>query len=118
MASLKLHPSESVLVVGKPPIAVVWPKYLFTAGLYGLWRRRQVVVLTDQRVIMGKGIMSRRERSIPIRKIDGAAYKRRGLSAYCELGIPDKEAFTPVTRLGPLSGSVARRFVEEIEART
>jgi Bacterial PH domain len=117
MASWKLRSNERILLVGRPAIASVWLKYLLSAGLYAFWRKRNVVILTDQRVILGKGVMSRQERSIPISRIDGAAYNRNGLAAYCELGIPDREGHARTTRLGPLRVPTARRFVQELEER-
>lgn len=62
---------ESVLMVARPAIAAVWPRYLMTLGLYGLWRRQDISVLTDRRVLLGKGIISRREQSIPLTRIEG-----------------------------------------------
>jgi hypothetical protein len=118
VVSWSSHPNEKVLVVGRPGIAVVWPKYLLTAGLYGLWHKRNVAVLTDQRVFLGKGLLSRSERSIPLRRVRRASYSRHGLAGYCDLS--ERTANTwehSSTRIGPLRARTARRLVNEVENR-
>ncbi len=115
MASLKLRPDEEALVVGRPALSVVWPKYLLTLGLYGIWRKRNTAVLTNQRLMLAEGVVSRRERTIPMKRIRGAAYIRRGMSAYCEVALTDREGLGPPTRIGPFRSRTARKFVEEIE---
>jgi hypothetical protein len=103
-------------MVGRPSLAVVWPKYLLTLGLYGLWRSRDVSVLTDRRVVVGKGIFSRSEHSILFRQINDVSYARRGLSAYCEVASMLRGR-GHVQRIGPLSSRQARRMTDEINAR-
>ena len=107
---------ESILMIGRPSIAVVWPKYLLTLGLYSMWRKRNVSVLTDRRVLVGKGILSRSEHSIPIREINDVTYVRKGLSAYCEVASMFRGR-DRVERLGPLSSRQARRMADELRAR-
>lgn len=113
----QLRPGESLVLVGHPAIVRVWPKYLLTLGVYSIWRRRDTTVLTDQRVIMGKGIFSRSERAIPMRRIQDVSYSRRGIAAYCEVKYEGQGRY-PVARLGPFSGKTARRMTREIDART
>lgn len=103
-------------MIGRPSIVVVWPKYLLTLGLYGLWRKRNVSVLTDRRVLIGKGIFSRTEHSIPIAEISDASYVRRGLSAYCEVASVFRGR-DRVQRLGPLPARQAKRLTDEISSR-
>jgi hypothetical protein len=104
-------------MVARPAIAAVWPRYLMTLGLYGLWRRQDISVLTDRRVLLGKGIISRREQSIPLTRIEDARYVRKGLFAYCDLESVVRGR-SQVRRVGPLSARLARRFTDEIVART
>ena len=114
---IKVQEGESVLLVTRPTIVAVWPKFLLTLGLYGFWHRRNTWVLTDRRVLIGKGIITRSESSIPLRSVNDAVYQRKGLFAYCEIasvrrGRPD------VRRVGPLSIWRAHQFAQEILART
>jgi hypothetical protein len=113
MARRTLGPDETILAVGRPGLLGVWHKYLLTGGLYGLWHKRHVAVLTDKRLMMGKGIISRQESSIPIKSIEGATYSRTGLAGYCIL----RDRFRQTTRVGPFRPRTAWRFVEELENR-
>jgi hypothetical protein len=115
VAVLKLRPDEEARVIGRPAISSVWPKYLLTAGLYNIWRKRHTAVLTNQRLMLAEGVVSRRERTIPMKRIRGATYIRKGVSAYCDVALTDRDGMGPPTRIGPFRSRVARRFVEEIE---
>lgn len=116
MASIRLMPNESVLVVGRPALAAVWPKYLLTLGLYGFWHKRRVAVLTSQRVMLGEGVLSRREQSIPIRSVLDAVYSRRGVAAFCDV-ISSNQRSHHRTKVGPLTARTARRFTFELQSR-
>jgi hypothetical protein len=108
---------EEVLLVARPAIAAVWPKYLFTLGLYGLWRRQNVTVVTDRRVVVGRGIISRKEQTLPLSRINDAVYVRRGLYAYCEIA-SILRGRSHVQRVGPLTARQARRMTQEIISRS
>jgi hypothetical protein len=108
---------ETVIVVARPSIAAVWPRFALTLGLYGFWRRQNVSILTNRRVLIGRGIISRTEQSLPFARINDAVYVRKGLYAYCEVA-STLRGRSHVQRIGPLSAHTARRFTEEIIART
>jgi hypothetical protein len=108
---------ESVVLLARPAIGAVWPKYVVTLGLYSLWRKRDVSVLTDRRVLIGKGIIRRTERSIPLSNITDAMYQRKGLFAYCEIAATMRGR-TDVRRVGPLSTRQARQFTQAVMARS
>jgi hypothetical protein len=116
MAIWRLPPNEKVLVVGRPGLAAVWPRYVMTLGLYGFWHRRRVAVLTTKRVLLGKGVLSRQERSIPIRAISDAVYARKGLSGFCDIS-SSTHSVRSATRIGPLSARKARRLANELQGR-
>jgi hypothetical protein len=107
---------EEILMVARPSVSAVWPKYIVTLGVYGFWRKRDISVITDRRVLVGKGIIRRTERSIPLSNIVDAVYQRRGVFAYCEVASTVRGR-TDVFRVGPLSVRQARRFTTEIQAR-
>src|SRR5262245_59703653 len=81
---VRFHPEAQIVAVERPARSASWPKYVYTLCLYGFWRQRHTFVLTDRRVILGKGILKRTERSIPIERIDDAIYTRNGVFAYSE----------------------------------
>jgi hypothetical protein len=108
---------ETVVLVARPAIAAVWPKYLITLGIYGLWRRQDVSIVTDRRVLVGKGIISRKEQSLPFARINDAVYVRKGLYAYCEIA-STLRGRSHVQRVGPLSARQARRFTAEVVSRS
>jgi Bacterial PH domain len=113
---LALRPGESVVLVLRPSRSLSLPKYLYTLGLYGLWRKRHTYVLTDHRMLMGKGLFVRTERSVPISQIEDAVFVRRGAGAYCEVTVRIHERIRS-NMVGPLSPKNARRLAAEIQAR-
>jgi hypothetical protein len=104
---------ETVLLVARPSIAAVWYRYVVTLGVYGLWRRQDLSVLTDRRVLVGKGILRRTEHSVPLANINDAVYQRKLFFAYCEISSTVRGR-NHVQRVGPLSVRQARLFTQEI----
>jgi hypothetical protein len=117
IAGVDVEHGESVVMVARPAISAVWYKYLITLGVYGLWRSHDVSVITDRRVLVGKGIVSRKEQSLPYARINDASYVRKGLYAYSEIA-STLRGRGHVQRVGPLSARHARRFTAEILARS
>jgi Bacterial PH domain len=114
---MTLQPDEDVVLVLRPARTVTWPKYLLTLGLYGVWRKRHTFVLTTRRILIGRGILVRTERSIPLDHVDDAVYTRRGLAAYAELTCHGRRT-QRLERIGPLSPFGAKRFTHEVLARS
>ena len=112
-----LQPGEIMIVMARPARRVTWPKYLYTLGMYGIWRKRHLFVLTDRRILAGEGVFNRSERSIPLTRIEDATFRRRGLAAYCDVVVMSRGT-RRTERLGPLSARAARRFAREVQART
>ena len=108
-----LFDGEEVLVVARPGRLASFPKYVVTLGTYGLWRKRNTSAVTDQRILLGKGVIRRDESSIPLSHVDDVAIARRGLYSYADLTTERKGRAT-FTRVGPLSPRAARRFAREI----
>lgn len=102
-----------MLVQASPSRLATFYKYLYTLGLYGLWRKRNTSVVTDRRVVIGRGIMSREERSIPMSRIVDAKYVRRGLHSYATLIFVDRGQHR-AEDVGPLSPRRAKTFTNEI----
>jgi hypothetical protein len=112
-----LQPSENLVLMTHPSRGVTWPKYLYTLGLYGIWRKRHTFALTDRRILVSKGIFDRSERSIPLTRVDDASYNRRWFAGYCDLIVGNRGSRRS-ERLGPLSGSAAKRLTWEVQSRS
>lgn len=102
---LTLHPSA----------AVTWPRYIWTLGFYGLWRKRQSWILTTDRVLVGRGVLGRSERSLPFDHVEDVVFSRHGYAAYVDVELQHPHR---VERIGPLRPSQARRATSAILART
>lgn len=113
---LSLRSGESVVTVVHPSRAFSLPKYVATLGLYGIWRKRHTYVVTDQRLMIGRGVLTRREWTIPLRRIEGVSFVRRGPGAYAEVQAISRGR-REIDTVGPLSARDARRVVSAIEDR-
>jgi hypothetical protein len=114
---MRLQPGEELIMLARPNLAACWYKWLFTLGLYQIWHKRDVSVLTDRRVFTGRGILSREEHSIPFRIIEDYGYFRRGLRGYCDI-TSRVGARSRKQRLGPIAPRHARTFARELDERT
>lgn len=112
----QLFDDEDVVMVARPGRLATLPRYLATLGLYGPWRKRDTSVLTDQRILLGKGILRREERSIPLDRVHDVTLARRGLYSYVDLTI-DQQGRSAMRRIGPITPSSAHRFAKEILRR-
>ena len=74
-------------MIARPGRVATLPRFVLTLGLYGLWRRRDSSVLTDRRVLLGRGFVRRSERSIPLSHVDDVRFARSGLNAYADLTV-------------------------------
>jgi hypothetical protein len=114
---IDVEPDETVVLVARPSRAAVWYRYLITLGFYGFWRRQDISVLTDRRLVIGKGVLRRSERSIPLPNINDAVYVRKLFFAYCEISAMVRGSDS-VFQIGPLSIRQARRFTQEVQGRS
>jgi Bacterial PH domain len=112
----QLFDGETVVMVARPARFATFPKFLATLGLYSLWRKRDTSVVTNQRILFGKGIFNRTERSIPLANIDDVAFARRGINSYADLTV-DERGRSTVRRIGPMGPRTAHRFTKEVLRR-
>lgn len=117
VARIVLFPDEDVVMSATPGRLTTIPKYIFTLGLYEIWRRRNVAVVTNQRILFGSGVVQRTEKSIPLKRVMDVAFTRRGANSYAEVAVNERGK-SSVRRVGPMTGSTARRFVNEVLRRT
>lgn len=53
-----------------------WLKLLFTLGLYFFWWRTNTLELTDKRIVLRSGVLSKNERSVPLVKVQDVTVNR------------------------------------------
>jgi hypothetical protein len=111
--NLQLEPDEDVIIVEHPSRMLKLPKYLISLGFYGIWRKRDVAAVTNRRVILGRGVFHRDERSIPLARVHDASFVRRGLASYSDVEVIGRRG-TDVIRIGPLGARRARAITAKI----
>lgn len=112
---LTLSAGERLVQMLHPWWVAWWIAYPLTLGLCEFWRRRNYLVVTNQRVCVGRGIVfTRVQRSIPLDKVQDASYARRFWiasvlisSAGGTLGMLTRRGYRPAS---------ARAFVDEVNA--
>ena len=77
---LRLHEGERIVADVQPSKWWTLSRYIFTLGLWAIWRNRNHYVLTDERIIHIKGIISKTERSAPLSRIQDAQLNRSPLT--------------------------------------
>ena len=112
---LPLQRGEEVVMVATPSRIANLHKYVITLGLYGIWRKRDTAVVTNRRLMIGKGIFRREESSIAINDIDSAKFARRWFNCYAHVRVGGR-ARRHSLDIGPMSARDARRLVGEILA--
>ena len=111
-----LRAGETIVMVVRPSRALSLGKYLYTLGLYGIWRKRHIYVLTDDRLMTGKGVVNRTETSIPLNRVEEVAFARRGFGSYCQIALT-AHGRRRTELVGPLLARGARRLAGEIQTR-
>jgi hypothetical protein len=109
----ELEPGERVIALERPSRTLVLPKYLVTLGLYGIWRKRQTSAVTNRRLVLGRGVLSRDERSIPLNRVEDVFFTRHWLSAYADVLVGGRRG-TERIRIGPLTARKARTVTAAI----
>lgn len=77
---IRLHPNERVLIDILPSKWWTLGRYVFTLGLWTIWRKRHHYILTNQRIVLTKGIINKTERSAPLSRIQDAQLHRSPLT--------------------------------------
>jgi Bacterial PH domain/Short C-terminal domain len=115
-STLRFQPGEEMVLDMVPLAFWTWPRYLYTFGLWAIWRSRHRFVLTKQRVVMTAGIISRRERTVPLAKVQDVTL-RRSINSGGHLILSSAGGVLGVERIGPLSRVKASAFADELGSR-
>jgi len=117
MASgLRLQQGETVVLDVLPSSFWTIGKYIFTLGLWAIWRSRHHFVLTNQRVLVFQGIVSKGEKSVPLSRIQDVALSR-SILAGGHVALSSAGGTLSIQRIGPLTRESAREFADAIGER-
>lgn len=84
--AVDMNSGEQVVALMYPWWLATLPYYLFTLGLWVIWRRRHYIALTNERLVYSKGIVINKvSRSVPLSRIQDATYARRFWSGGIEI---------------------------------
>ena len=112
-ATLKLNEGESVILDEIPSAFWTWPLYVFTLGLWTIWRSRHRFILTSQRVIVRKGIVSKSEQTVQLARIQDVNVVR-SLIAGGSIAISSAGGALSIRKIGPLTREKAAEFAEKM----
>jgi len=117
MASgLRLQQGETVVLDVLPSAFWTIGKYICTLGLWAIWRSRHHFVLTNQRVLVLQGIVSKGEKSVPLSRIQDVTLSRSILSGG-QVALSSAGGSLSIQRIGPLTREAAREFADAIGER-
>jgi hypothetical protein len=108
-----LAPDEQIIAVERQSRKLAVPRYLATLGLYEMWRRRHLSAVTDRRLLLGRGVIRRDEKAIPLRRVHDVSFTRRGIAS-CANVVVRGHWGSETVRIGPLSARRARGFTATI----
>lgn len=112
-APIRLHPDEEIVMDLLPSRLWTWTGYPLTLGFWEIWRRRHHFVLTNQRVIIAKGVITKSEQSVPLSRVQDAHLRRSPLSGgFVDLSTAG--GHLGVEQLGPVKQSEARDLADAI----
>ena len=113
---IQLLDGERVILDLHPSRGWTAPIYVVTLGLWEFWRRRHHFVLTNQRIVIAKGILSKQERSAQLDRAQDVRVDQSVLTGgrvYISTAGPG-----PGLRVGdphtPLSRDDARAFADAL----
>jgi membrane protein YdbS with pleckstrin-like domain len=106
---LRLHDGERVVMDVQPSQWWTLGRYVFTLGLWAIWRKRNHYVLTSERIIHFKGIISKTERSAPLARIQDAQLNRSPLTGG-KLVLSTAGGSLGFNTIGPLTQADALAF--------
>jgi membrane protein YdbS with pleckstrin-like domain len=112
MRQPRLQNGEQIIYEAKPSGWLLSGRYFWTFGLYAIWRNQTRFIVTTQRVIQTKGIVSRTIKSVPIDMVQDAELQTSlgmGSVRLSSAGGP-----LSIESLGPLRSSVAAELSDVI----
>ncbi|MGA9077464.1 MAG: PH domain-containing protein [Acidimicrobiales bacterium] len=115
MAQLTFQPGEVVVRQLRPTPLGLLPAYILTLGLFEISRRRWRFLLTNQRVVISKGVLSRAVRSVPLDRVQDATLKNQLWIA--SIHLTSAGGASSIEAMGPLRTRDARAFLHDLTGR-
>jgi uncharacterized membrane protein YdbT with pleckstrin-like domain len=113
MSAPRLQPDETIVFETNPESYAIWGRYLITLGLYGAWRRATCFTVTDQRVIITRGLMlNKSQRSVPVDMVqDASVQTTMGVGSVL---VSTAGGSASVEQFGPMRAETARQMSDVI----
>ncbi|MGD0882056.1 MAG: PH domain-containing protein [Acidimicrobiales bacterium] len=116
VSSIRLQQGEEVVLDMLPSAFWTAPLYVITFGLWAIWRSRHRFILTNQRVLIVQGIVTRREKALPLSRVQDVRLIRSYLIGGRVLMSSAGGALS-IQAIGPLSRERARVFADAVGPR-
>ncbi len=100
--SFRLHSGEEIVYRAHPNPRVMANWYVLTLGLFEFWRRAATVTLTNQRVVLERGLARRRRRAVPVLMVQDAQVSSQGRRAWVVV-VASAGVRPAVLELGPFA---------------
>ena len=108
---------ELVLVQARMRLGCIgWFGVVITLGLSLIWWAAQTFTVTNQRVIMRRGVIWKTEQAIPLGKVQDVVVDRGPLSTLIRLTSAGGSTNLGFMALGPFSNAVGAEFARTLEA--
>jgi membrane protein YdbS with pleckstrin-like domain len=113
---LRLHPDEEIVLEMLPSSWWTLGRFVATLGLWAIWRKRHRFILTNQRIIVSKGIVSKSEQSVPLSRVQDAHMHRSPLTGG-RVALSTAGGSLGVEYIGPLTQADALTFADALTPR-
>lgn len=112
MAAPRIHADETVQFQAHPGSWQLAFAYLVTLGLYAIVQRTTTYTVTDQRVILTRGVITRTSQSVPLHMVQDASDETTlGVG---RVVLSSAGGALSVQRFGPMRAADARAMADEI----
>lgn len=110
---VKLQAGEEIVLEVLPSPFWTAKIYIMSFGLWEIWRRRRQSILTNQRLIVLAGLITRKQTVIPLARLQDVNVKKSPFSGG-RITLSSAGGNLGVEFIGPLSLRNARLFEEKI----
>ena len=110
---IRLHQDERIIMDVLPSKWWTLGRYIFTLGAWAIWRQRHHFVLTNQRIVVTKGMINKSEGSAPLNRIQDAQLQRSPLTGG-RIKLSTAGGPLGVDSIGPLTQADALAFSDAL----